>query len=220
MKYIIILLLILLIPITTASFGITPPYTKDHPLELAPGQTHEDFFIIQNSGEETITIRPEIVQGEEIIQITDQPAEYTIPPKEKANANIKITIPENAKSGQKYRIAIKFKPEPSTNEQGLIQFTSNIGIILTVNVEGNPIQTLSFTKQVSQTKIKEEEPEKTKKSFFSSTIFLSFLTILIFAIIITIIITISISKNKKRKSIKIPKLKDLRKQYKRQTRNP
>lgn len=214
MKYTIIFLLILLIPLTTAAFGFSFPYSKDNPLELNPGQSQETSFTIKNSGEEPVTIQAQIIQGAEITQLIDESTTYTIPPKQETKANIKITIPENTEQ-EEYTVAILFKSKPSAQNEGMIQFATNIGKKFTVKVTEK--QTTQ-TQESPITETQEEQKETLKKSPISKTnlaIILITLALIASLIIVTII---HLSKKQKAKILETPELQDFRKRYQQQTR--
>ena len=116
MKNKIILITLALILISTISaFGISSPYWEDNPLVMEKGETKVVNLNIQNMvGNEDITIRAEVIQGEEIISLKQDtflikagtsdtiiPLEITIPKDiEDNNQTIKIDFKKVIQGGE------------------------------------------------------------------------------------------------------------------------
>lgn len=186
MKQITILLaILLLVPLTTASFGVSSIYSRDRPLYLNPGETKETFLILQNPTEEQIVIKPFLISGSEIAQLTDTNQQYTLKPGQEVKVNLKIQAPVSSPQSE-YKVGVLFKPEIKKSES-TIQFITNIGILFPVIVsttEVMPQQDLE-----SKIVLSEGSPASEKIVKFSKTKTAVFI-ILSIAIAILIILTL------------------------------
>lgn len=128
-------LLMLLIPFSMA-FGVTPPYWKDRPLTISPGEEKIVPIILQNmAGERDIILKAEIISGKEIAEILDS-KEYLVPlRKNDIKANIKIKIPEKTKE-DKYIVSISFTEIPK-DEGKMLQIAGSTIISFPVLVQKN-----------------------------------------------------------------------------------
>jgi len=217
-----LLILLLLIPLTNAILGVSAPYSKNNPLILSPGQTEDVSFKIKNAGEEKISVKTEIFEGENIVQLVDQDETYTIEPNQEAEANIKITLPDTAKPGEEYKVIILFKPTAKESE-GTIQFVTNIGIAFPVIVKEKSAQPAAQTpKQQDKTQIKKSPIENIEKSKFTmiKNNTTTILLILTLSIILIVFVAKEIYKKRRTKMIETSDLKELRRMYQQQTRNP
>lgn len=164
-----------------SAFGISTPYWKAYPLEILPGETKEVPFNLQNcpSLSETcdkteINVIVSLEEGQGITEITSGDS-YQIP-YGTANTNVvlKLTIPEDAKSGDSYNIKFSVTSAPK-DESG------NIQLGVKYNVEF-PVKVIEST-QVSENT---EKPEKAEVNTTSTTI-LIILSVLIILIIIYLV---------------------------------
>ena len=91
--------------IVSASYGISSPYWKGHPLQIAPGDTRTVSITLQNMEEEDIKVKVILKKGSEIASIEE--GEYTIPSKTKdTEILVKIQIPEEVEFGTEYLVTL------------------------------------------------------------------------------------------------------------------
>lgn len=170
-------ILIISIIILSISFvsavAIGLPYWEGHPFIISPGQTGTANLIIQNMvGEDDITMKAEIIQGNEIASLEKN--EYFIPISKDAQVPIKITIPSNATLNTTYKVKISFKTVTPSSEGGV---TMGIGIISTFDV-------------LVKGGVEEQPKEKLETK-----------TLIIIGIIVLIIIIVIVLKKQKLKKI-------------------
>jgi len=105
-----VVLLILGISFVSA-FSVSAPYMENKILYLTLDSGETDLqFVLQNGGGSTedISIRTTILKGSEIISIVDEEQTYLVHPGDKVPVNLKITLPEDAKAGDSYAVALSF----------------------------------------------------------------------------------------------------------------
>jgi len=176
-------------PFVTAEFGIASRYYENRPLEIAPGQTIDAFFLIQNTIGETrdITVEATLIQGSEIASFIDGPT-YDVSAGEQVKANLRIEVPENAPIDSEYDIEALFKQVSAQAEgEGTIQFVINVGKRFKVIV-------IAPSGEESQ---QTESPIKTNNILLCSI--LGILSLLI--LIISITIYLLIKKEKEESSV-------------------
>ncbi len=109
------LLLIILVSEVVFAFSVSRPHmekdSEGNPyILLSPGETTGMTFVLQNGGGATsaLTVRADLIEGSEVIEITDSENIYNIPAGERVDVNALISIPENAQIGDSYNIAVGF----------------------------------------------------------------------------------------------------------------
>ena len=121
---------------TISAFGISSPYWEGNPLTMKPGETKIIDLNLQNMvGDEDITVKAEIIQGEDIISLKQdtffikaQTSDTIIP--------LEITIPKEIKDSDRY-IKIDFK-KISGEAQGVTIGTGmSIYFDIVINKEQN-----------------------------------------------------------------------------------
>ena len=171
-------LFILLIP-SSIAFGATPPYWKDRPLTISPGEEKIVPIVLQNMiGERDVILKAEIISGKEIAEILDS-KEYLVPlGRNDIKLNIKIKIPEKTKK-DKYIVSISFTEIPK-DEGKMLQIAGSTLVSFPVLMQ-NPQEKRQISKSQSP-----------------------FLLILIITTLITLILIVALSIYlvKKRKSPK------------------
>lgn len=162
-----------------SGFAVSKPYFENNQLKLLPGESKQIEFVLQNGGgaTEDINVRPNILQGSEVIKITDSTDTYLVPAGGRISVNAIVSIPSDAEIGDRHLIKISFT---TVTEAGL----GGMGI-------GSGIEQ-SFNAVVG----KEEEvpalpeiPEETKKISTST-----YLIILVLAVILVLIIIIVLKR--------------------------
>lgn len=106
------LFVILIFSITlTSAFSVSTPYMENKQLNISLESKITDLqFVLQNGGgaTENINIKVLILNGSEIISITDAEDVYLVAPGDKIPVNFKITLPEEVKNGDSYDIVLSF----------------------------------------------------------------------------------------------------------------
>lgn len=111
------ILLILFIGIGFVSaISVSTPYMENKELKLFPGEIKDLTFVLQNSAAtENINVRVNVLEGSEILTLTDETNIYEIIPGDKVPVNMEIKIPEEFEIGEKYHIKMEFATQ--TEEQ-------------------------------------------------------------------------------------------------------
>ncbi len=185
------IVIVLLLINFACAFGATPPYWKDRPLIMVPGETKEVPIILQNMvGGKDLTLRAEIINGSEIATLENQ--NYPVPfGRNDIKANLKIKIPNNTKVNDKYQLTILFE-QVSQDEGKMLQLSTGITASFPVIISGEEIKQKPVEeKQPSEIS---ESPKSTAKIF--STIIISIIAMII--IILIFIISLLIKNHKYR----------------------
>lgn len=156
--------------------GVSPPYWKDHPMTISPGETKTINFFLQNMvGTEDVRYKVIITKGSEIASIRED--EYLVEIGTKnTKVPVEIKIPSEVSSGTNYTLTLSFQTiTPSV--EGTV--TLGIGMDTTFDV-------LVVTK----------EPEE-KPGIKTSTLVIAAIVILLIIIVVAII-----SKKKENKTFK------------------
>lgn len=104
------MLLILGISFVSA-FSVSSPYMANKELNVFPDSKITDLeFVLQNGGgaTEDVNVRVLVLEGSEIINITNEDNIYTVTPGAKVPVNLRITLPEDVKIGKIYNIRLEF----------------------------------------------------------------------------------------------------------------
>ncbi|MCH7568296.1 MAG: hypothetical protein IIA87_02640 [Nanoarchaeota archaeon] len=128
---------ILIFSSSVLAFGVSaPPGYKQ--IELYPGQVSELRFVIQDGGATgDTTAKVEIMEGSEIIEITDSENTYIILLGKKVSVNTRITIPDDAAVGTIYNVRLSFSTAAGKGGSGL-SFGSSIIQAFVVNIGEEP----------------------------------------------------------------------------------
>lgn len=95
-----------------SAFSVSSPYMENKTLNLFPDSGTTDLeFVLQNGGgaTENISVKVSILEGSEIISITNEDDVYAVVPGDKVPVNFKITLPEEVMIGNTYNIRLEFK---------------------------------------------------------------------------------------------------------------
>ena len=109
-----------------SALGVNSPYWKDNPLKMYPGETKYVEFNLENSVSEKEDAKAivELLDSQNIAEITSQ-KEFIIPPGSKENKIIiKISIPKGTEIGNTYNIKFSVR-SPQNEKEGIVQI--NIG---------------------------------------------------------------------------------------------
>ncbi len=93
--------------------GVTSEYwngANENPLRIAPGETKEITFTLQNMvGDDTLSFRAQVVNGTSIATLVDANPIYTVPPQTKdVQVKLVIKLPANAVLNQRYNVGVSF----------------------------------------------------------------------------------------------------------------
>lgn len=138
-----ILLILILCPLIFADLGFSKYYNVEDPIKLDLGYDEEVVtgrFI--NTGDESINLDLELVNGFEIAEIVDDT--LVVPANGKERLKIRVSVPENTSYGDNYSIGIKYTEQGS--EEGMIVITTS--------------NTISFPILIEKVEIVPEEKEK------------------------------------------------------------
>ncbi len=124
-----------------SAFGVATLYSENYPLRIKPGEVKETFFLLMNTaeGDSDVSIKSELVKGQEISELIDGPKDYDLPFGKEVEVPIKIKIPKDMPIGTKYKVAAMFRPIPKGAAEGggNIQFIVNIGKSFPIEIVGN-----------------------------------------------------------------------------------
>jgi hypothetical protein len=115
----IFLLIVSLISFSSA-ISVSRPYMENNQLNLTLGETKDLEFVLQNGGgaTEPINVKVRVVEGIELIKITDASDIYLVAPGALVPVHFQISVPEGVKFGETYPILIEFL-EANLNENTL-----------------------------------------------------------------------------------------------------
>jgi len=162
----------------TSAFSVSRDYLENNQMNMTVGETKPIQFVLQNGGStEPINVQVKILNGSEIIKITDASDVYLVNPGDKIPVNFLVNISEEANFGEVYKITIEF------NEASLNQNTLSIG----TGIEQ------SFNVFLAKTSF-ELERDKKRKNMQINALIIGIL----FILIILILIIIKVKKRKTR----------------------
>jgi len=188
-------------------FAVTAFYWDEKPLYLNPGESRDiEAFGMQNMvGNQDITINVEQNSGFEIAKITDKSTIYEIPfGRKDVMVHMKVTIPEDAKIGQRYVVGASFKEFPKEEGAGNVQFASSIsyGIVVVI---GKKIEGEIGTAPELVSEIVAPKEEKPSEIVISETIKKSSPTLWALILILILVVIILIYKYESKKNKKVRK---------------
>jgi len=139
MKYKTILFVIILVSLEISGVqaaGINMDYLPNNTLKLHPGESEIYGIRIPNTGNESISVKFIVESTGNIAEIIEPNDIYVIPPQKLDTAvNIKITMPEDSKSGTKYNVEL-YVAEANV-EEGQVVFTGSVKTGFVVEAIGN-----------------------------------------------------------------------------------
>lgn len=190
------LIMAILLTSNVFAFAISKPHMEkdengNSQLFLSPGEDYGLTFVAQNGGGATslITIQVSVVEGEDIIQLTDPENVYDIEAGGRVDVNTLITIPENAQIGDVYLVAIGFATL-TTGKEGGFALGSSIQQKFNVVIGEEPAEEVSV-EEVPQVVPEEEVPTPAAPT---NTLIIVIVVLIILALIIYLIV-----RNRKRK---------------------
>lgn len=92
------------------AFGVTAPYWKENPLTMAPGETKEVTFTLQNMvGDEDMQATVDLISDKRYVELLGE-TEYDVPAKTKdIPVTVKISIPQEISIGTSFPLRIAFR---------------------------------------------------------------------------------------------------------------
>jgi len=120
----IVLGLLVLLSANVLAFAVSSAYEPGiKSLEINPGETKDIVVILQNMAppEQDLIAKVTMTQGGEIATLLDEDATYSVPFGEKANVEIRVTIPKKVDIGTSYDIELSIVT--STGEEGGFGFS-------------------------------------------------------------------------------------------------
>ena len=96
------------------------------PLELAPGESKDIYFELQNIGDDQDTaFKVENIQGSQYVTLLDKTSIYTVPGNSKdIHVNVRLTAPQNGSLGEHYKVGFSFVVVPIDQSSGEFRFGS------------------------------------------------------------------------------------------------
>ncbi len=126
------------------AFAVSSQYYKGYPLYIPAGETQEVQMTLQNlASTEDVSVRADIISGEEIIKIIDSSNEYLIAAGGKTTVKMRVTIPSDAKLQDAYNVNIQFITI-TTGESGQFSLASGIDKGFQVIVGTGPVKEKQF----------------------------------------------------------------------------
>jgi hypothetical protein len=134
-KMTILFIAIMLFPLVGA-FGAGCSYWDERPLIMAPGETKQISCKLQNTvGDEDITMKVELLEGREIVTLTDESLEYFVPLGTKdAEVNMEVNIPKKSEDETRFNVRLSFQ-QVSNGEGGNVKLSGIIQKSFEVIVE-------------------------------------------------------------------------------------
>jgi hypothetical protein len=164
-----------------SGFGVSISYSMQDPLRLYSGQSVDVIVVLQSLIDEgNLTVVPEILQGQDIVKITDSSKEYNILSNQPVGAEVhlKVSIPDNIIIGKEYTVKLLFR-DITKRQGGMVGVSTSIGASFNVSVI--------------------EKPEVIKEEVkISKSIIIAIIVFLIILIIIVIIIIWFLIKRNRR----------------------
>lgn len=162
-----------LISISSVSgFGVSIPYSMQDPLRLYSGQSVDVVVGLQSSiSEGNLTVVPEILEGKDIVKITDNSKEYDVIANQPVGVavHLKVSIPDNVIIGKEYTVKLIFR-DITKRQGGMVGVSTSIGTSFNVSVVEKP-------------EIIKEELKINKSIIIAIIIFLIILIIIVITII-------------------------------------
>ncbi|MBI2451566.1 hypothetical protein HYV50_00640 [Candidatus Pacearchaeota archaeon] len=133
------------------SAGVATSYWEGYELKMAPGETREVSMRLQNMvGSEDLTFRAELKEGGEIAVLTDENLDYLVPlGRNDVRVNLRITIPQDAKFGDKYNVRVLFR-EIKSGEGKTVEFATAVEGSFPVLIVGEGEQSLQESPTTGQ----------------------------------------------------------------------
>lgn len=122
-EFLLIIVLIIMLCSLVSAVAISLPYHNLNYLKVGPGQTKNVVFgNFQNTEDKDVILNIELIEGDEIAELTDSNLNsFTVPAGElNVPLNVKISIPEDVVKGTEYKITIQYKDITASESTGMI----------------------------------------------------------------------------------------------------
>lgn len=134
------------------AFGISSAYHKEHPLSLAPGETKDIAFTLQNlAGSQDVDVKANIIKGEGILELVGPTEVFTIPVGTKSGFIVRVTMPSNARVGDIYSVEVGANTV-TQSESGTFGFGSSVGRQFDVIVASPTPEEVALPEEKPETK--------------------------------------------------------------------
>src|SRR3989338_427811 len=132
-----LLLSILVLPLFAAAYGVSSPFWDTRPLVLQPGQTEDIILELQNLvGGNDILLRARVAEGAEIVTLLDENLDYYVPfGSQNVYSRVRISVPEDARDGQSWKVGILFTAIPLSEEGGMVQLDGGVNTAFPVVIK-------------------------------------------------------------------------------------
>lgn len=180
-----ILIALTLLGSFVSAFGVS--YIWGSPLQMKVGETRDIYITLQNRAGELgdVKARVELLEGQEITQLTDGSDIYLVPYNGATRVNFTVSVPEDAKVGDGYWIKL-LVTTIADEESGGMGFATGSGQKIYVEVVPEVVEVPETTEQREE--LPQEGPE-----------FPGILMFLGVALIIVVIVIIILIKRKSKK---------------------
>jgi hypothetical protein len=131
--------------VSVNGFSISSLYGGTSILKMQAGENKEVTLILRSDSDETVVVvSAEVLQGVEIFEIIDEKQEYLIlDDKRGTRMKLNVSIPDDAKAGNTYIIAIRFREIEDDSERvsegRTVSLTTSITKTINVEVVREPI---------------------------------------------------------------------------------
>jgi len=138
-KGLIIIFVLILINLVSASFGIGSDYFQGAPLRIEPGESRDIVFgMLQNTDTKEVILKAEMIEGGEIASITDSSLEYAVPAGTTSDnavpVNIRVDVPGGVNEGSEYNIKIRFLDISPSEGEGTVTIAQSLTKVVPVLV--------------------------------------------------------------------------------------
>ena len=132
------MLMILILSALASGYGVSSPFWDNKPMVIHPGETQDVSLEFQNMvGEKDITFKGSVTEGQDIVTILDPDPTYFVPFGSKhVQAKIRVSIPEDAKTGETIKLGVTFTQLLEEPESGkMIQLAGGVKASFPVVIE-------------------------------------------------------------------------------------
>src|SRR3989344_5346971 len=142
MKLIVGCVMVLLMVQLVSAFGVTTPFHDKNLLITSPGKVEEVTLMLQNTDEKNdVSLKAQIIEGEDIAEITDESTEYVVPMGAKnVMVNLLIRVPDTMGPGDMREVKIRFNQIGINQEGKMVQLSTGITAVTPLVIASPPAQ--------------------------------------------------------------------------------
>jgi len=147
-KFLLIIVLTIMLCSLVSAVAISLPYHNLNYLKVGPGQTKNVVFgNFQNTGDKDVILSIELIEGDEIAELTDSNLNSFIVRAGVLNVplNIKVSIPEDAIEGSEYKVTIQYKDITTSESTGMVTMVESKTTSIPVLVQKTEEEQISTT---------------------------------------------------------------------------